>query len=418
MRNRSAVLLPVAALAALAAAACPPPPAECGDGVADPTEDEASCCLDVPCQVGSCVSQVGDAPPACLLPWQQQCDGSADRCLEGSPLRCAPDASPPSYQCASCGCAGVDACVDDICYDAATRAAARDRDTLPDDLDVGDYVALPIALRPLDAMPLAAAAAAHQDEPRLDPRRNTIIVGWDARSPGFDNVAGAWLEGLAAASVPRSNADCAPGDALWPDGASVSVVPPDRAARATCAWPGMFVDCVLPTNADCALGAGYASETAVFLDLDVALDDADAALLVRAGRAAPALRDATLVEALAVWHDAATSVGEQPGLAVADRYAAAYASDDPHVTLVLLRARTSTPLRLESYRVVWADPPSQQFLVAHDIQTRECAFAWDAVAPGVLPDLVTMTCENAGAALTAVVEPAGFTIVDVTTSEG
>ena len=29
-----------------------------------------------------------------------------------------------------------------------------------------------------------------------------------------------------------------------------------------------------------------------------------------------------------------------------------------------------------------------------------------------------MTCENAGAVLTAVVEPAGFTIVDVTTSGG
>ncbi|MBI1944315.1 MAG: hypothetical protein HYS27_01395 [Deltaproteobacteria bacterium] len=406
-------------VAALAATACPPPSTPvCGDGRVDPGEDAASCCLDVPCDRGSCLALADDGSPACLMPWQETCAWAAGNCLEDSPLRCAQDAAPPSYDCAGCGCGDADACVDGICYDAATRAAARDLDALPDDLDVGDYVALPLALRPLDTLPLATAAATHREEPRLDPRRNTVIVGWDARSPDVDEVVRPWLAALGAEAAPQSVTDCAPATSLWPDDTVVAVVPPDRAARVTCAWPGMFVDCVLPTNADCALGAGGSSETAIFLDLDVVLDDADAALLVRVGRAAPALRDAALVEALAAFGDAATSVGEQPGLLVAGRYAAAYPSDDAHVTWVLLRARNTTALRLGSYRVVWGDPPSQQFLVDHDIQTRDCAFAWQPFAPGELPATVTMSCANAGATLTAVIEPASFSIVDVSTSGG
>ena len=105
-------------------------------------------------------------------------------------------------------------------------------------------------------------------------------------------------------------------------------------------------------------------------------------------------------------------------LAVAGRYAAAYPSADPHVTWVLLNARSTAALRLESYRAVWSDPPSQQFLVDHSMQTRECTFTIEQVAPGAVPDTVTMVCENAGATLTAVIETAGFTIVDVSTVNG
>ena len=407
----------VAVVAALAAVVgCPDDAPRCGDGARDPGEDGVSCCADVGCAVGECL---GDgAAASCRLPWEGACVGAAGACLAEGPLRCASGAQPPSYDCAGCGCGNADACVDGICYDAATRGSARDLDQLPDDLDVTDYVALPLALRSGDAASMATIAAVHHDEPRLDPRRNTFIVGWDPRSPGLEAVAGAWLAALDVETAPRNDADCAPGVALWPDGASVSVVPPDRAARVTCAYPGMFVDCVLPTSADCALAQGFQSETAIFLDLDVVLDDADTAMLIRAGRAAPPLRDAALVQALSAWSNAATSVGVQPGLAVADRYAAAFPSADAHVTWVLLAARSPAALRLESYRAVWANPPSQQFLVDHDMQTRDCAFAFEQVEPGALPDTVTMVCENAGATLTAVIETNGFTIVDVTTTNG
>lgn len=401
-----------------AAVGCPEEQPSCGDGAVDPGEDEASCCLDVGCSLGSCDAPGEDSAPACVLPWEYPCARHGGQCLEGSPLRCSDGPDRPSYDCATCGCGDADACVEGICYDAATRGAARDLDGVPDDLDFDDYLAVPLALRAADAVSIATAAATHQGEPPLDPRRNTFIVGWDPRSPGLDAVAGAWLESLGVATAPRHDDDCSPGQALWPDGASISVVPPDRAARVTCDWPGMFIDCVLPTNADCALGAGFQSETAVFLDLDVVLDDADLAMLIRAGRAAPSLRDAALVQALGAWSNASTTVGAQPGLAVAGRYAAAYPSADPHVTWVLLNARSTAALRLESYRAVWSDPPSQQFLVDHSMQTRECTFTIEQVAPGAVPDTVTMVCENAGATLTAVIETAGFSIVDVSTVNG
>lgn len=404
-------------------AGCPEEPAaRCGDGAVDPGEDSTTCCVDVGCAVGACDRLTEEAEPACLMPWQQQCLAFEGACLGGGPLACESGAAPPRYDCETCGCSDADACVDGVCYDAATRAGARDRDELPDALELSDYVALLLELRTHDAQPLAAIAALHAEEPRADPRRNTFVVGWDERSPGATVLQGAWLEALGASDVAATLEQCWQPESLWPEGARVARVPPDAAARATCAWPGMFVDCVLPLAADCVLGAGYLAETAIFLDLDVVLDDADAALLVRAGRAPAAQRDATLVEAINVWLDAAGTVAEQPGLAVTgqgvDRFAAAYASDEPHVTWILLGAHTRTALRLQTYRAVWADPPSQQFLVAQDIQTRDCSFAFDDGAPGAPPARVTMSCENAGASLIAEVETAGFTIVDVTTNGG
>jgi hypothetical protein len=325
---------------------------------------------------------------------------------------------PPDYRCVTCGCSGADACVDGVCYDAATRAAARDLDALPDDLDFGDYLALPLQLRTQDAVSLLDAAYAHEEESRADPRLNTFLIGWDPRSPWDDDITGRWL-GPLDVNVPAStDVDCQPGTRLWPEGAVLEVVPPARAARPTCDYPGMFVDCVLPTNADCALGTGFQSETAIFLDLDVVLDDADAAMLIRAGRTNAATRDAALAEALATWGSAAGTVGAQPGLAIGDRYVAAWPSGAPHVTWVLLDARVRAALRLQTYRAVWSDPPSQQFLVSHDVQTRDCSFAHDAVPLGELPARVVMTCANAGATLTAEVDTAEFSIVNVTTAGG
>lgn len=410
------------ALAALLG--CPDEPSRCGDGAVDPGEDEASCCLDMGCALGSCVAIAEDGDAACRMPWQGPCEGLAGQCLEAGPLRCQEGGLPPAYDCTGCGCGNADACVEGVCYDAATRAGARDRDTLPDDLELSDYVALLTELRTQDARPLAAAAAEHADEPRADPRRNTFVIGFDPRAPEAAALQGAWLAGLGVQDAASTEERCVQPDALWPEGARVQVVPVDAAARATCAWPGMFVDCVLPQAADCVLGAGSMTETAVFLDLDVVLQDADGALLVRAGRAPPSLRDATLEEAIGVWLDAAGTVPVQPGLEVdvqaGPRYAAAYASDDPHVTWILVNARGTVPLRLRSYRAVWSDPPSQQFLIDHDIQTRACLFTLvgDGDDPPWLPSMVNLHCANAGATLNANVETAGFTLVDVTTTGG
>lgn len=406
-------------------AGCPEEPAaRCGDGAVDPGEDSTSCCVDVGCELGACDRLTEEVEPACLMPWQSQCLAFEGACLGGGPLACEIGDTPPRYDCQACGCSDADACVDGVCYDAATRAAARDRDELPDDLELSDYLALPLELRTHDAQPLAAIAAQHAEEPRADPRRNTFVIGLDARAPDAAALQGAWLAGLGVVGAAITEERCVEPDALWPDGARVQVVPVDAAARATCAWPGMFIDCVLPLAADCVLGGGSLAETAVFLDLDVVLQDADGALLVRAGRAPPSLRDATLEEAIRVWLDAAGTVPVQPGLAIAaqggPRYAAAYASDEPHVSWILVNARSSVPLRLRSYRAVWSDPPSQQFLIDHDIQTRACGFTLigDGDDPPWLPSNVYLSCANAGATLTANVETAGFTLVDVTTSGG
>ncbi len=403
-------------------AGCPREPPRCGDGVADPGEDASTCCLDVPCALGACGAVADDAAPRCLMPWEAACAAAGAACLDGTPYACGADASMPRYDCASCGCGGADACVEGVCYDAATRGGARDLDVLPDDLELADYVGLLTDLRARDARPMAEVAAAHVDEPRADPRRATFVIGWDARSPDDAALQGAWLEALGVHDAASTAQRCVEPDALWPDGALVQVVPPDAAARVTCAWPGMFVDCVLPLATDCVLGAGFLAEAVIFLDLDVVLDDADAAMLVRVGRVPASQRDAMLDQALAVWLDAASSVGAQPGLAIevagGVRYAATYPSDDPHVSWVLLDARRGVPLRMRTYRVVWSDPPSQQFLVEHDIQTRDCAFDTGSVAPGALPPSVSMTCTNAGATLVAEVETAGFTLVDVATTGG
>ena len=406
------------ALAALLG--CPEEPARCGDGAVDPGEDEESCCTDTGCALGGCGAPFEEGVLVCYLPWEYDCRDRAGQCVEGTPQRCSEGAAPPSYDCAGCGCAAADACVDGVCYDAATRAFARDVDALPDDLDFSEYLALPLFLRSYDAFSLAEVARDLGGHPRPDPRLNTFILGWDERSQSWDPVVGAFLEASGTGELPRSDVDCVPGTGLWPEGAIVSVVAPDRASRATCAYPGMFIDCALPTNADCALGAGYLSRSVVFLDLDVVLDDADQAMLIRAGRAAPELRDAALVEALGVWRDASTAVSAQPGRAVGDRFAAVWPGDPQGTYWVLLRARADAALRLETYRAVWSDPPSQQFLIDHDIQTRACSFTLvgDGDDPPWLPSNVYLSCANAGATLNANVETAGFTLVDVTTTGG
>lgn len=402
---------------------CPEEPARCGDGSLDPGEDEASCCQDSGCALGSCVALAKGGDAACRMPWELPCQGLSGQCLEAGPLRCQ-EGLPPAYDCTGCGCGNADACVEGVCYDAATRAGARDRDVLPDDLELAEYVALLTDLRSRDALPLAVAAALHADEPRADPRRNTFVIGSDPRAQGTAALHEVWLSALGVGDATATEERCVHPDVPWPEGALVQVVPVDAAARATCAWPGMFLDCVLPLATDCVLGAGYLAETALFLDLDLVLQDADGALLVRAGRAPPSQRDATLEAALGVWLDAAGTVPAQPGLAIEVqgglRYAAAYAADDPHVTWVLVNARAELPVRLKTYRAVWNDPPSQQFLVAHDIQTRACAFTLlaDGDDPPWLPSTVFMICANGAASLNAEVETVGFTIVDVTTTEG
>ena len=331
---------------------------------------------------------------------------------------CAGAAATPSYDCQACPCAGADACYQGVCVDAATRERERDANVVREDLDMAEYAALFTALRALDAIPLAEAAEVIASDLTADSRTTALLAGADP-AMNINDLEDVLAVAVAAAGfAPSTRLDLrerrtdvcgevatAASAGVLPEVFVVALVPADAASTQTCAFPGTFAHCVIPVAEQCALRAGRLSSSLVVIDERVALPAMDQAMLLRAGLAPPEVLDAFLASALTVFNSALSLFPLQEGFRVGERFVGAYLHGDV-VWLVLADANARAD-KLRSFRVVWNDPPSQAYLIEHDIQARDCAF--DEAAGGLL----IMTCDNGGFRLTATVDAAAAALVDV-----
>lgn len=261
---------------------------------------------------------------------------------------------------------------------------------------------------------MAELSSSLADNAKVDSRTNTLVVGLDPEANADavvdeieGGVTGALDIGIAASLCFDDDACASAASAatagLARDGLVVVVAPEDEATTLTCAYPGMWSHCVLPPVDACVRRAGRLPIGVVVVDLVTALPRLDRAMLVRASLQTPETTDAYLNAAIGAFTDAAGIVATQEGLAVHDRFARAFGS------FVVVADPNARPAHLGAFRAVWHDAPAQAFLVGHDIQARDCTFAFNAAT--------TVRCENAGAVLEAHVDPGSFELLDVTTTE-
>lgn len=393
-------------------------PAICGNTIAEEGENPGNCCRDVVCPFGFCAGEPS-TPGECREAWQQQCIDALATDADGppsciGPLVCGESAtSVPSYDCVACPCPGADACYEGVCTDAETRNRERFVDIVEDDLLPAEYARFFRTLADeLDAVPVAEAAAFAAGEIARDSRNTIVVAGADPamNTTDLDTVVRALLLDTQLNFSSRLDVRDRPDDAcgevqsssstgLLPSTFVVAFVPDDAAARATCEFPGTFARCDVPVAVDCASLAGRIAFPVVVVDQIVALRELDHALLLRSGIAPPDVRESFLTQSLGVWNTAVDIFPLQEGFRVANRFAAAFVDAQRKVTWLLVADPNARPDHLTGYRLVWADPPSQQYLVDHDIQARDCAF--DELDGGLL----LMTCNSAGFQLTATIDP-------------
>jgi hypothetical protein len=345
--------------------------------------------------------QVGLVPGACL-----------------GPFVCAGVDTTPAYDCRACPCPGADACYEDVCIDAATRDLERDADVVVDNLDMDEYARIFEALAAQDAIPLGEAAPAVALRLQADSRTTTLLVGADAAMDVGDLEAALGVVVDAAGFTPAARLDvrerraqacaelaAASGAGVLPEQFVVAIVPTDAASHATCPFPGTFAHCDIPMGGDCVLRAGRLSAAVVVVDQKVVMPAMDQAMLLRAGLAPPEVLDAFLSTALTTFEGARSPFPLQDGFRIGERFVGAYLDDD--LLWLVLADPNARPDKIRTFRVVWNDPPSQAYLIEHDIQARDCAF--DAAAAG----RIVMTCDNGGFALTATVDTGDLSLVDV-----
>lgn len=405
---------------ATVAAACPEAPDPvCGNAVLEPGEDEDSCCADAGCSFGACTPAAeAQGQAVCREGWQQECEGVSVGACAGS-FVCASGAATPSYDCLACPCAGADACYEDVCVGAATRELERDQPAVADDLDMEQYADLFTRLGALDAIPLAEAAGAVAARLAADSRSTTLLAGADPAMniADLEDVLGVVV--AAAGYTPTTRLDLrerrgdvcaeiagASSAGVLPNHFVVAIVPADAASAATCAFPGSFAHCDIPLAEQCALRAGRLSASLIVIDQQVAMAAMDQAMLLRAGLAPPEVLDTFLGTALTTFNGALSLFPLQDGFRSGQRFVGAWVDGD--VVWVVLADANARADRTRTFKTVWNDPPSQAYLLEHDIQVRDCAFD-DGVAGQIV-----MTCDNGGFTLTATVDPASATLVDVT----
>jgi hypothetical protein len=402
-----------------------PEPAVCPNTIAEDGENQVSCCRDVGCDFGFCAGEP-NTPGECREAWEQQCIDALATDADGppsciGPLVCgASAASVPSYDCTACPCPGSDACYEGVCTDADTRNRERFDDVVADDLLPEEYGAFFRMLATLDSIPVAEAALLASADIARDSRTTIVVAGADPamNTTDLDTVVRALLVETPFAFTQRldlrdraadvcAEVQSSSSTGLLPVTFVAAFVPDDGASRATCEFPGTFARCDVPVAADCAATAGRIAYPVVIVDQIVALKELDHALLLRAGLAPPDVRDSFLTQSLGVFASAVDIFPLQEGFRVANRFGAAFVDGERKVTWILLADPNARPDHLTGYRLVWNDPPSQQYLIAHDIQARDCAF--DVLDDGLL----LITCDNAGFRLTATVDPGLPALLDV-----
>lgn len=401
-------------------------PAVCPNTIAEEGENQVNCCRDVGCDFGFCAGEP-NTPGECREAWQQQCIDALATDADGPPSCIGPlvcgdsEASVPSYDCQACPCPGSDACYEGVCTDAETRNLERFADVVEDDLVPDEYARFfRVLADELDAVPVAEAATVIAAEIARDSRTTVVVAGADpaTNTTELDTVLRALLQSTPFATTRRLDVRDRPGEVcdevraasstgLLPATFVVAFVPDDGATRATCEFPGTFARCDVPLAADCAQLAGRVATSVVVVDQVVALRELDQALLLRSGLAPPDVREAFLTQGLGVWGSARDLFPLQEGFRVATRFTAAFIDGPRKVIWLLLADPNARPNHLTAYRLVWADQPSQQYLVDHDIQARQCAF--DDLDGGLL----LMTCDNNGFTLTATIDPGVPALLDV-----
>ena len=381
---------------------------------------------------GAGCQPVVEAPPPPLpaQAWTSLCAGlDVDSCVDDGPLQCTTGV--PRAACETCGCAGGDACVDgpavadSVCASAAVQNAVRADAAISDGLADDDYLALYTVLDGADVVPLTLAAMVGQlrSDARADARRQLVVVGRDDAEGGVDAagvVVDAIADGTGTDSIGVGDGSCAALAAaasaltvntVVQDAALRTVVGPvDDSTQALCAFPGSVARCVLPHRQSCLDRGGAVAPAVVVVDDDVFLARLDDALLrsvARVGRSTWEQRlDSIVVTFQSLLlsrqpearfavdgRDREVRVVRLPSLPPLATDAVFEVNQAAPVYLAWLPRFGVRPARSLTFRVLWQDGPTRQFLTDHDVVPADCAFDVDDNAA---VDVVCIATDGAG----------------------
>ena len=366
----------------------------CAAGVGCPVDDPP------PADPGCPAGQSGDP---CAFPWEATCDGVVDDgCVAGTPTRCTVNdpAAVPAYDCSTCGCASLQACVDtgvgDLCLDADVREGERDDDVIDDGLQDEDHLALFRRLHENDALSLDDVLQRLALRRAADPRRSLVVLGSD--EPDVAALVAPFFDGNFGAVVAADDA-CSDVDVgLLPNDQRVLTTAADRATDVTCLHPGVFARCTFPSVAGCAVMAGLLPETIVLLGR-TAIGDVDNALLRRAARAG---RDEWLPRfdaELGLFSEVFLNNEGDGGFAHPDLPGTLrFIVDDDHDDVVFgVFEGVVTAAQLRAFRTLWVNANIQQFLTVFDITPSQCTFDVAIDDSGAGDDVVDIDCSKNGA---------------------
>ena len=377
---------------------------------------------------GAGCQPVVDAPPAPLpaQAWTSLCAGlDVDSCVDDGPLQCTTGV--PRAACEACGCAGGDACVDgpavadSVCASAAVQNAVSADVEISGGLADDDYLALYTVLDGADVVPLTLAAMVGQlrSDARADSRRQLVVVGRDAAATVDDDtddgtdddsdddadiVVDAIADGTGTDSIDVGDGSCAAlataasaltVNTVVQDAALRTVVGPvDDSTQALCAFPGSVARCVLPHRQSCLDRGGAVAPAVVVVDDDVFLARLDDALLrsvARVGRSTWEQRLDSIVVTFQTLllsrqpearfaidgRDREVRVVQLPSLSPLATDAVFEVHQAAPVYLAWLPRFGVRPARSLTFRLLWQDGPTRQFLTDHDVVPADCSFAVD-----------------------------------------
>ena len=302
----------------------------------------------------------------------------------------------PAYDCATCGCAGTDACVPTdegaLCLSAKVREGARSDDVVDDGLEDADYVGLIERLHALDTLTLDQMLDRLDGRRAEDPRRSVVVLG--SNEPNLAAIVPGFFAGGFGSVVTVDTCENLEAG-LLPDDKQVLVAAADAAVDATCLLPGVFARCEFPAAAGCAVLQGLLPESIVIVGPRL-IADVDNALLRHAARAGRDQWLARFDAELGLFSDLFLGTFEQrfahPTLPATLRFVVDEDRDD--VVFGLLEPQRVSPTQLRTFRLMWVSANVQLFLIEHDITPGECTFV---VTVGVDDDEVDVDCANNGA---------------------